>query len=86
VTEKPGPARDHSAARVLLVDDAEDNQVALESILEGLGATLVRARSAQQALAGFRSSRVMKHYLGNYGQTRSGAKRIYAECRQRRQA
>jgi signal transduction histidine kinase/DNA-binding response OmpR family regulator len=37
--------------RVLLVDDSDANLVALESVLEVLGETLVRARSGQEALA-----------------------------------
>jgi signal transduction histidine kinase/DNA-binding response OmpR family regulator len=37
--------------RVLLVDDTDANLVALESVLDGLGEALVRARSGQEALA-----------------------------------
>jgi PAS domain S-box-containing protein len=37
-------------ASILLVDDVEDNLVALEAILEPLGQDLVRARSGEQAL------------------------------------
>jgi signal transduction histidine kinase/DNA-binding response OmpR family regulator len=37
--------------RVLLVDDTDANLVALGSVLEGLGETLVRARSGREALS-----------------------------------
>ncbi len=39
------------SARILLVDDSESNLVALESVLDGLGESLVRARSGREALA-----------------------------------
>src|SRR3954454_18873167 len=37
-------------ARILLVDDREENLLALEAILGGLGHELIRATSRQQAL------------------------------------
>ena len=37
-------------ANILLVDDREENLVALEAILEPLGETLIRARSGEEAL------------------------------------
>lgn len=42
------PSRD--PARILLVDDREENLLALEAILGGLGHELLRATSGQQAL------------------------------------
>ena len=39
-----------SRAKVLLVDDQEENLIALEAVLEPLGQTLVRARSGHEAL------------------------------------
>jgi signal transduction histidine kinase len=47
------PKREHGAAdrvNILLVDDREENLVALEAILEPLGQNLVRARSGDEAL------------------------------------
>src|SRR5215813_2220406 len=40
-----------AAASILLVDDNEDNLLALEAVLERLGSRLVRARSGAEALA-----------------------------------
>jgi CheY-like chemotaxis protein len=41
---------DASPARILLVDDREENLLALEAILGGIGHELIRATSGQQAL------------------------------------
>ena len=41
---------DHSQQALLLVDDVEDNLVALEAALEPLGHRLVKARSGEEAL------------------------------------
>ena len=40
----------HPPAKILLVDDREENLLALEAILGGLGHELLRATSGQQAL------------------------------------
>ncbi|MFD5816140.1 two-component system response regulator [Streptomyces sp. NPDC127038] len=42
--------RDDEGASILLVDDMEDNLVALEAVLRSLNEPLVRARSGQEAM------------------------------------
>src|SRR5919199_4046311 len=46
----PGAAAGPEPLNILLVDDREENLLALEAILEPLGQTLVRARSGEEAL------------------------------------
>src|SRR5215475_3759730 len=47
MAEQPAP----TGASILLVDDNEDNLLALEAVLERLGSRLVRASSGAEALA-----------------------------------
>jgi response regulator RpfG family c-di-GMP phosphodiesterase len=46
---KPAPIPDEHAA-ILLVDDMEDNLIALEAVLASLNQPLLRARSGEEAL------------------------------------
>jgi CheY-like chemotaxis protein/GNAT superfamily N-acetyltransferase len=51
-----GAATVAQKARILLVDDRDENLVALEAILSSLGQTIVRARSGEAALKALRSA------------------------------
>ena len=59
VVSQPGTEDSGQKASILLVDDREENLIALEAILKDLGQGLVRAGSGQEA-SGFCSTRISR--------------------------